>query len=384
LEDSRTKRSKGCGIVTYQDPRDAARAIRELNESSLEGRTIFVQHDKQPGQQQSESQASSSAATTTTTANDSSSIYVGNLSFDCTWQNLKDKFKPSGYIEKADIVANNGKSKGYGKITFGAQRDVQAAIRRFDGADFQGRALIVKPWGSSEAFSLYAGNLSFDCSRNDLKECFRSYGKIDNVEIAEHNGRSKGFGFVDFSSREAAERALNALDGRDFQGRPLKVKWDRDSSDATPAQNDPPGKRMPGGAKGRSGLSNDGSPNTTVHIGNLDFDCRWQDLKQLFGKFGRVEHAEILENPNTKRSKGYGTVQFLTSAEAQRAIDKVNGTEFQNRPIQVKWDRTKGVPEVPSSKSPAKTERAPRPPPKKAKRPEPPAPTLDGALSSTR
>jgi RNA recognition motif-containing protein len=378
LEDSRTKRSKGCAIVTYQDPRDAARAIRELNESSLEGRTIFVQHDKQPPQQQSESQAS------TATANDSSSIYVGNLGYDCTWQNLKDKFKPCGHIEKADIVLQNGKSKGYGKITFSSQRDVQAAIRRFDGTDFHGRSLIVKPWGSAEAYTLYAGNLSFDCRPNDLKEFFRSYGKVEKVEIAEHNGRSKGFGFVDFSSRDAAERALVALDGRDFQGRPIKVKWDRDSSDAPPAHSDPPGKRMPGGTKNRSGLAaNDGLPNTTVYIGNLDYDCRWQDLKQLFSKFGRVENAEILENPNTKRSKGYGTVQFLTNAQAQRAIEKVNGTEFQNRPIQVKWDRTKGVPEVASSKTPDKTARAP-PPPKKEKRPEPPAPTLDGALFSSR
>jgi nucleolin len=261
---------------------------------------------------------------------------------------------------------------------------VQAAIRRFDGADLQGRSLIVKPWGSAEAYTLYAGNLSFDCRPNDLKEVFRSYGKVDNVEIAEHNGRSKGFGFVDFSSRDAAERALNALDGRDFQGRPLKVKWDRDISDAPPAQNDPPGKRMSGGTKGRSGLAaNDGLPNTTVYIGNLDYDCRWQDLKQLFSKFGRVENVEILENPSTKRSKGYGTVQFLTSAQAKRAIEKVNGTEFQNRPIQVKWDRTKGVPEAASSKSPDKKARAP-PPQKKEKRPEPPAPTLDGALSSSR
>eukprot|EP00980_Cylindrotheca_fusiformis_P014602 scaffold3955_cov160-Cylindrotheca_fusiformis.AAC.22 len=373
LEDNRTKRSKGCGMVTYQDPRDAARAIRELNETQLEGRTIFVQADNKP-ERASEPQASSRRG------NDEPStagaaVYVGNLSYDCSWQDLKDKFKPCGFIEKADIIEHNGKSKGYGKVIFSSPRDVQEAIKRFDGTDFQGRSLIVKPWGTSETYTLYCGNLSFDCRHGELRDFFRGYGKIDNVEIAVNNGRSKGFGFVDFVSRDDAKRAMGALDGKDFQGRPIKIKWDRDSS--APVNDDPPGK---------TAVSDPALPNTTVYVGNLDYSCRWQDLKQLFSKFGRVEHAEIAENPATKRSKGFGTVQFLTSAQAKRAIEKVDGTEFQDRTIQVKWDRTKGIPEgFEEATVPKEKKKAPKnPPKKKEKRPEPPAPTLDGALSAGR
>mmetsp|Transcript_9222 Transcript_9222/g.21985 ORF Transcript_9222/g.21985 Transcript_9222/m.21985 type:complete len:443 (+) Transcript_9222:75-1403(+) len=385
LEDRQTRRSKGCGIVTYQDPRDAARAIRELNESMLDGRKIFVQPDKQPPGERTNNYNSGGGV-------DDCVVYVGNLDWECTWQNLKDKFKPAGYIDKADIMtAPNGKSKGFGKLVFSHPRDAQNAIRRFDGAKFQGRALIVKAWGSGghdtndnmndegggggrDAFSLYVGNLDFDCRPRDLRNLFSKFGRIQNVEIAQaQNGKSKGFGFVDFANQRDAQKALNQMDSSNFQGRPLKVKWDRESN------------------KGASGPEpkddhDDGLPNTTVYVGNLDFDCRWQDLKGLFKKVGQVEHVEIAEHDG--KSKGWGTVQFLTSAQAQRAIDQLDGTEFQSRKVQVKWDRKKGAP--PGASAAFEKKNKSDHPPKKEKsapkkqKPEPPAPNLDGALSASR
>jgi RNA recognition motif-containing protein len=63
--------------VAYQNPRDAARAIRELNESLLEGRKIFVQTDS------AKSQGRQSSYHIDETRTSSASVYVGNLSFDC-------------------------------------------------------------------------------------------------------------------------------------------------------------------------------------------------------------------------------------------------------------------------------------------------------------
>ncbi|CAJ1948625.1 unnamed protein product [Cylindrotheca closterium] len=387
LEDRQTRKSKGCGIVTYQDPRDATRAIRELNESMLDGRKLFVQPDKQPPGERTNNYSSGGGV-------DDCAVYVGNLDWDCTWQNLKDKFKPSGYIDKADIMmAPNGKSKGYGKLVFSHPRDAQNAIRRFDGAKFQGRDLIVKAWGSGGhdrdddraggggrgaggggSHTLYVGNLDFDCRPRDLRNLFSRFGRLINVEIAEApNGKSKGFGLVDFGNQKDAQKALNQMDSHNFQGRPLKVKWDRDSKPSATSS-----------SSARPMNDDDGLPNTTVFVGNLDFECRWQDLKDVFKKVGQVEHVEIAEHEG--KSKGWGTVQFLTSAQAQRAIDQLDGTELQSRKMQVKWDRKKGAPPGSDNekaerknKGDAKKER----PPKKQK-PEPPAPSLDGALSSSR
>jgi len=384
LEDSQTRRSKGCGVVTFQDPRDATRAIRELNESTLDGRTIFVQPDKKPA-------GGSNNNYNGGDSNDNCVVHVGNLDWDCTWQNLKDKFKACGHIDKADIAMNpNGRSKGFGKITFSHPRDAQNAIRRFGGANFQGRILTVKPSGSSDGggkdnnndegrgngiHSLFVGNLDFDCRPRDLRNVFSRFGRIDNVEIAQNDGgKSKGIGFVDFNHRNDAQKALNQMDGSDFQGRRLKVKWDRESSGGG------------GGApSAQDGPKDDGLPNTTIHIGNLDFQCRWQDLKDLCKVFGKVDHAEIAEHADTKRSKGYGTVKFLTTSQAQRAIEKLNGSEFKDRKVQVKWDKKKGAPGAGeyNGAEPKKKPKKEKPQPKKEKA-ERPALNLDAALSSGR
>lgn len=388
IEDRQTKRSKGCGIVTYQDPRDAARAIRELNESLLDGRKIFVQPDKGGGNNNN-----NYSTTNAPSQEDDNVVYVGNLDYDCTWQNLKDKFKPAGFIDKAEIVMGpNGKSKGFGKVVFSHPRDAQNAVRRFDGANFQGRALIVKPWGSSNnggqdeprgggesSFKLHVGNLDFDCSPKDLRNLFARFGKIQ-VEIAQtKDGKSKGHATIVFGNPKDAQKALSQMDGSTFQGRPLKVKWDRDSS----KPNESSSKR----SSDKQQQHDDGLPNTTIFCGNLDFECRWQDLKDLFKKYGQVEHVEIAEHEDTKRSKGWGTVQFLTHSQATRAIEALDGTEFRSRKIQVKWDRKKGPApvvekEVEEPKKKPKKDQAEKKP--KKQKPEPPAPTLDGALSASR
>lgn len=72
---------------------------------------------------------------------------------------------------------------------------------------------------------IYVGNLSFSVSSEDLKTKFEQYGNVAsaNVIIDRDSGRSKGFGFVEMSSAQEANDAINALNGSDFQGRALTV-----------------------------------------------------------------------------------------------------------------------------------------------------------------
>jgi len=380
LEDKAARRSKGCGIVTYQDPRDASRAIRELNESMLDGRKIFVQPENSP--------STATKPTYYTEDNKKSqqgiTVHVGNLSFDCTDRNLFDHFKSCGRIRNAEIVVNehSGKSKGFGKIDFHKPADAQAAISKFNKTDFQGRSIAVKLWASEdETVSIYVGNLSYECQELDLERLFRPFGKFIGAEIIKYNGRSKGYALLDFKARDNAQRAIHKMDETEFQGRSIFVRWDKDSG-----PQDPPGKSVAGASRSnKKSSASDDLPSTSVFVGNLDFECRWQDLKDLFKAHGRVEHAEVAENPVTKRSKGFGIVTFLTSEQAQRAIDKVDGTEFQNRTIQVKWDK-KGAPAEDQAQRGSKRSATPKPAPKRERKPAPemPAPTLDGALSASR
>jgi RNA recognition motif-containing protein len=66
---------------------------------------------------------------------------------------------------------------------------------------------------------LYVGNLSYSTVSTELEQLFSSHGETKEVKIIE----GKGFGFVEMSSAAEAEKAKEALDGYEFQGRALKV-----------------------------------------------------------------------------------------------------------------------------------------------------------------
>src|SRR3954468_5998302 len=72
---------------------------------------------------------------------------------------------------------------------------------------------------------LYVGNLSFNTSENDLQTMFGESGTVQSVNIIEdrETGRSRGFGFVEMSSKEEANAAIASLDGKEIDGRSLKV-----------------------------------------------------------------------------------------------------------------------------------------------------------------
>ena len=72
---------------------------------------------------------------------------------------------------------------------------------------------------------LYVGNLSFNTSNQDLTELFGTVGTVQSANVIEdrETGRSRGFGFVEMSSSEEAQAAIASLDGKEVDGRNLKV-----------------------------------------------------------------------------------------------------------------------------------------------------------------
>jgi RNA recognition motif-containing protein len=72
---------------------------------------------------------------------------------------------------------------------------------------------------------LYVGNLSFDTSVSDLENLFGEVGTVQSTNIIEDRdtGRSRGFGFVEMSSKEEAQNAISTLNGKEIDGRELTV-----------------------------------------------------------------------------------------------------------------------------------------------------------------
>ena len=88
---------------------------------------------------------------------------------------------------------------------------------------------------------LFVGNLSFDTTENDLQDAFAAFGTVTetNLMIDRTTNRSRGFAFVTFSSNDEAQKAIDAMNGKDMGGRALTVNVAR------------PREERPGGGGGR-------------------------------------------------------------------------------------------------------------------------------------
>ena len=95
--------------------------------------------------------------------------------------------------------------------------------------------------------NLYVGNLSYDVNDSTLEQLFGEHGTVDSAKVImdRDSGRSKGFGFVEMSSDDEAQSAISALDGKEREGRNLKV------NEAKPRENSGGGGGGFGGGGGR-------------------------------------------------------------------------------------------------------------------------------------
>ena len=81
--------------------------------------------------------------------------------------------------------------------------------------------------------NIFVGNLDFGATEESVRSLFEEYGAVERVSVLKDRdtGRSRGFGFVEMSNAEEADRAINALNGTNFGGRPLNVNEARPKSD---------------------------------------------------------------------------------------------------------------------------------------------------------
>ena len=95
--------------------------------------------------------------------------------------------------------------------------------------------------------NIYAGNLSYDVTEEDLQSAFQAFGQVESVNVIKDrfSGESRGFGFVEMPSKEEGNAAIEGLNGTDIKGKSITV------NEARPKSNDRGGNR--GGGGGRRG-----------------------------------------------------------------------------------------------------------------------------------
>ncbi|KAK9241272.1 hypothetical protein V1525DRAFT_334909, partial [Lipomyces kononenkoae] len=266
--------SKGCGIVEYATADQAQNAIATLTNQELNGRVIYVREDREAtthgrGGPPAAGRLggrdgggfggyTSSGGAGVGTGNQ---LHVGNLPYSVGWQELKDLFRQSGNVIRADVfMGPDGRSKGRGTVTFETTADAQNAISRFNGYDLQGRVLEVREdkfagggfrggYGGGRGGGFHGGyerppppppnefvdgatsggvpsntihvrNLPWSTSNEDLIDLFQTIGKVERAEIQYGvDGRPKGSGVVQFENKELAEIAISKFTGYNYGNR---------------------------------------------------------------------------------------------------------------------------------------------------------------------
>jgi len=72
-----------------------------------------------------------------------------------------------------------------------------------------------------------------------------------------------------------------------------------------------------------------------LYVGNLPDSATEQDLSDKFAAFGTVKSVKLITDRNTGRSRGFGFIEMASGADAHAAIDSLNGTDYEGRPMKV-------------------------------------------------
>jgi len=122
-------------IVEFDKPSDALRAIRDLNDTQLDGRLIFAREDREDTIPNPTRRENPSGA----------QIFIRNLPFATSWQDLKDHYRQFGNVLRSEVFQNtDGSSKGVGTVLFEDPYDAKRAVRATNNCNFDGRLLEVK------------------------------------------------------------------------------------------------------------------------------------------------------------------------------------------------------------------------------------------------
>ncbi|KAJ1881915.1 nuclear localization sequence binding protein [Coemansia sp. RSA 1722] len=180
---------------------------------------------------------------------------------------------------------------------------------------------------SSQGGSLYVGNLPFSATDETLKELFGAYGEITAARIATQSdsGRSRGFGYIDFATTEARDKAAAAT-GLEIEGRELRL----DPTEST-ARQDNAGRKNPG-----AGREPNSTPSSVLFIGNLSFSSTEDSIREAFAECGEVTSVRIITDRDTGRMKGYGYIEFA-DVEAAKSAMQWNNSMLDGRSIRLDY-----------------------------------------------
>jgi len=329
--DAVTRRSLGYAYVNYNSAVDesaAERALESLNYTPLNGKPIRIMWShRDPAARKS----------------GMGNIFIKNLDPSIDNKALHDTFSAFGAILSCKVaVGPDGKSKGYGFVHFEADEGAALAIEKVNGMLLEGKKVYVGPFlkrgerpndhAGPRFTNIYVKNLDPEVSDEELTDKFAKYGAITSLTIMrDAEGKSKGFGFVNYDDADAAaaacsEEADGGLLGLDLKGRALwcgraQKKAEREAM--LKAKYDALRQERIEKYQG-----------VNLYVKNLDDAVDDDKLREEFSTVGTITSCRVMRD-DKGASKGFGFVCYTTPEEATKAVTDKNGQMLLAKPLYV-------------------------------------------------
>ncbi|XP_026314981.1 nucleolysin TIAR isoform X3 [Hyposmocoma kahamanoa] len=179
--------------------------------------------------------------------------------------------------------------------------------------------------------TLYVGNLDASVTEDFLCALFGQIGEVKGCKIIREPGNDP-YAFLEFTSHTSAATALAAMNKRVFLDKEMKVNW------ATSPGNQP---------------KTDTSNHHHIFVGDLSPEIETHILRDAFAPFGEISNCRIVRDPQTLKSKGYAFVSFVKKADAEAAIQAMNGQWLGSRSIRTNWSTRKPPANRPNEGAPS-------------------------------
>ncbi|XP_029370122.1 polyadenylate-binding protein 1 isoform X2 [Echeneis naucrates] len=252
------------------------------------------------------------------------SLYVGDLHQDVTEAMLYEKFSPAGAILSIRVCRDmiTRRSLGYAYVNFQQPADAERALDTMNFDVIKGRPVRIM-WSQrdpslrkSGVGNIFIKNLDKSIDNKALYDTFSAFGNILSCKVVCDENGSKGYGFVHFETQEAAERAIEKMNGMLLNDRKVFVG------------------RFKSRKEREAELGARAKEFTNVYIKNFGEDMDDEKLRELFSKYGNAMSIRVMTDDSGK-SRGFGFVSFERHEDAQKAVDEMNGKELNGKLIYV-------------------------------------------------
>lgn len=275
-------------------------------------------------------------------------VFIKNLDTAIDNKALHDTFSAFGNILSCKVAVDEyGQSRGYGFVHYETAEAADNAIKHVNGMllndkkVFVGHHIAKKDRQSkfddmkANFTNVYVKNIDSEVTDDQFRAMFEAYGPITSVSLAkDEEGKSRGFGFVNFDDHQDASKAVDELNDKDVNGKKLYVgraqkKHEREEE----LRKQYEAARLEKMSKYQG---------VNLYIKNLDDDVDDDKLREEFSEHGTITSAKIMRDEIGK-SKGFGFVCFSSPDEATKAVTEMNQRMLNGKPLYVALAQRKDV-----------------------------------------